>query len=194
MKELLDFILLAVFFGPVGSIPYGLTIMSSLEIYIILTILYIAPIPVIFKLFEYGGHHRRFYRRRIFRKVSDISGKRIEDLVDRGDKITDMFEKKMGHLGLYATIVLLTLILGVFWASLFSYIMMVKRRRAIYSMTLGVIIGNTFWVLVINHFRKYMTLEVIILILLLVPVWIYGLNRELEILKKVAKRLDLVKD
>jgi len=187
IPNLLNFIILAMVLGPAGSIPYGLEILSPLEIFIILLLLYTLPIPFIFKLFEYGGHHRRIYRMRIFKKASEITGKEIEDMIEKGDRITSLFEKRMGHLGLYATIVIFTIVFGVFWASLFSYLLMVKRRRAIYSMIIGIIMGNTFWIIVISYFRSVIKPLEMMLIAILIPLWIYGTKREMDILKKIAK-------
>ncbi len=191
MKDLVYFLLLAVFLGPAGSVSFGLGILSPLDVFIILTLLYVLPIPVIFKLFEYGGHHRRIYRTRIYRKAAEITGRRMDELLKQGDEIITLFKENIGQLGLYLTVVLFTLIFGVFWASLFSYLLLVKRKRAIASMTVGVMLGNIFWIVFALYSRSLIKPVEMALLALLIPVWVYGAKREIEILRKIADRLNL---
>ncbi|MEA1925555.1 MAG: small multi-drug export protein [Candidatus Altiarchaeota archaeon] len=191
MNDLFYFLLLAVFLGPVGSVSFGLEILSPLEVFIILTLLYTLPIPVIFKLFECGGHHRRIYRNRIYRKAARVTGRRMDELLNQGDKIITLFKDNLGQLGLYLTIVLFTLIFGIFWASLFSYLLLVKRKRAIASMAVGVMVGNIFWIVFALYSKNLIKPLEMALLALLVPVWMYGIKREIEILRKIAARLNL---
>ena len=113
MNDLVYFLMLSVFLGPVGSVSFGLESLSPVEVFIILTLLYTLPIPVIFKLFEYGGHHRRIYRNRIYQKAAKVTGRRVDELLNQGDKIMTLFKENMGQFGLYLTIVLFTLIFGI---------------------------------------------------------------------------------
>lgn len=128
-EKLINFIILASFVGPVGAIPYDLQVMSPVDIFIILSILYLFPLPILFKLFEFGGTHRRIYRMRIFGRVSKIANRHIDEIIELEDRITDMFKRRWGHLGFYLSISLLTFLFGVFWASVISYMLMVKRKR-----------------------------------------------------------------
>ncbi|OYT26800.1 MAG: hypothetical protein B6U97_03060 [Candidatus Altiarchaeales archaeon ex4484_96] len=191
MEQIIYFLLLAVFLGPVGSVSYGLEILSPLEVFIIITPLYILPIPLIFRIFEYGGHHRRLYRMKVFRRASDATGRRMEEILEYGDHIIELFKDNLGHLGLYFTVVLFTLLFGVFWASMFSYLLMIKRKRAIASMIIGVILGNIFWIIFASYSRSLIKPLEMALLALLIPVWIYGVKREYRVLKKIVKKLKI---
>jgi len=193
-EKLINFIILASFVGPVGAIPYGLQVMSPVEIFIILSILYLFPLPILFKLFEFGGTHRRIYRMRIFRRVSKIANRHIDEIIELEDRITDMFKERWGHLGFYLSISLMTFLFGVFWASVISYMLMVKRKRAMLAIGAGVLMGNLFWLLLIEYFKTMITPIEIMAIVILFPLLMYGVKREMETIREIAIRLHLVKE
>lgn len=189
MPNFIHFILLAYSLGPIVSIPYGLNLgLSPTKIFIILSILYITPLPILLKIFEFGGHHKKIYRKTIFTKFSEVTKKNIEDVMEVGDEIKEKFEEKLGYLGFYLAIALFTFLFGIFWAAFFAYLLKVKRKRAILSIALGVLIGNTFWLLIISCYRP-IPIEIYLLIaLLIIPLLIYGRRREIQVIRWVASR------
>lgn len=194
-NEMLKFIVLAYTLGPMATIPYGLHVMSMspLEIFFALSVLYILPIPFLFKFFEFGGKHRELYRKTIFKKVSKITNEQIDDIMDKGDRITKIFQQRLGHLGFYLSIVIFTFLFGVFWAAFVSYILMVKRKRAIFSIAVGATLGNIFWLLLIEHFKGIITPIEMIAIAVLIPLLVYGSKREMEVIKEIAAKLKIGK-
>ncbi len=192
---MLEFIVLAYTLGPMATIPYGLDVMSMspLEIFFALSILYITPIPFLFKFFELGGRHRELYRKTLFKKVSRITDEKVDDVMKMGGKITRMFQQRLGHLGFYLSIVLFTFLFGVFWAAFVSYILMVKRKRAIFSISVGAILGNIFWLFLIEHFMGFITPIEMITIAVLIPLLIYGSKREMKVIKEIVAKLKIGK-
>jgi uncharacterized membrane protein len=190
---MLEFIILAYTLGPMATIPYGLQVMSMspLEIFIALSILYIAPIPLLFKFFELGGKHRKLYRKTILKKVSKVAGEQIDEVMGIGDRITEMFKERMGHLGFYMAIVIFTFLFGVFWAAFVSYALMIKRKRAIFSISVGAIFGNIFWLVIVEHFMGFMKPVEIIAVAILIPLLIYGSRREMRVVREIVTKLEL---
>ncbi len=192
---MLKFIILAYTLGPMVAIPYGLheTSMTPVQIFLALSILYILPMPFLFKLFEFGDRHSRLYKKTILYKVSAITNERIDNMTDMGDKITDMFQQRLGHLGFYLAIIVFTFLFGVFWAALSSYILMVERKRAMISISLGAVLGNVFWLVILEHFKDSITPIEMIAVTLSVPLLVYGSKREMRVIRETAYKLGLGK-
>lgn len=188
---MLNFIILAYSLGPIAAIPYALheLMMSPLKIFLYLTILYIIQIPVIFKVIEFGGRHKEMYKKTIFRKAARFGNE--EEVLHLGDKITEAFQRELGHLGFYFAISIFTMLFGIIWAALFSYALMVKRKRAVFSIAVGVVLGNVFWLLLISYFRTMITTVDMILIALIIPLLIYGSMREMRVIKNIIHKFRL---
>jgi hypothetical protein len=192
---MLTFILLAYLLGPVAAIPYALNVwhLKPEWVYLYLSAVYIAPLPIIFWALEYGGHYRRYYAQGIFRKFSKLTNKRIADVVAFGDEIQEAFEQKLGHLGFYLALSVLTLLVGIFWAVLFAYVLKIKRTGAIMFIALGVVVGDAFWLIVTLNLLQMRT-PYEILSVLLVFLLFYGRKRELDAIKWVAARVRIKKE
>ncbi|MBN2014495.1 MAG: small multi-drug export protein [Candidatus Altiarchaeota archaeon] len=192
---MLEFVILAYTLGPLATIFYGLHILSMtpLEVFLLLSLLNILPLPLLFKLFELGGRHRSLYQMRILQKVSRVTGGDLTDLMNKGDRITELFKQRLGHLGFYLSIALFTFVFGILWASLLSYILMIKRKRAILCMSIGVVFGNTFWLLLAEYSRDLITPVGVIAISMAIPLLIYGSKREMAVIKEIAALLGLKK-
>lgn len=190
---MLNFILLAYTLGPVIAIPYGLRtlLLSPTQLFLLLTAIYIFPLPLIFKLIEFGGYHKRLYRGGIYERFSKITNKKVREITNIGDEITKAFEKKLGHLGFYLAISIFTFLFGIFWAAFFSYLLRVKRKGAITSIALGVILGDIFWISVIYYSLPLMSTE-LILLLLIIYLLIYGRKREIKVVRGMVSRLKLI--
>ncbi len=193
---MLNFILLAYLFGPVAAIPYALNNLQLTPewVYIYLSVLYIAPLPIIFWAFEYGGHYRKHYAEGIFRKFSRITNKKIAEVISFGDEIQTAFEQRLGHLGFYLALSVLTFLLGIFWAALFAYALKIKRTGAIMFIALGVAAGDAFWLLVTLNLLPMKTPFEVLSVLLIVSLLVYGRKREMDALTWAASKVKLKKD
>jgi hypothetical protein len=193
---MLNFILLAYLFGPIAAIPYGLNVLhlSPAWVYVCLSFVYIAPLPIIFWALEYGGHYRKYYAEGIFRKFSKITNKKAADVISFGDEIQEAFEQRLGHLGFYLAISVLTLLVGIFWAVLFAYALKIKRTGAILFIALGVVIGDAFWLIVTLNLLQMRTPLEVLSVLLLVFLLIYGRKREMDAIKWVAAKVKTKKE
>jgi hypothetical protein len=188
---MINFILLAYLFGPVAAIPYALNILhlTPAWVYIYLSAIYIAPLPIIFWALEYGGHYRKYYAQGIFLKFSKITNKKIADVVAFGDEIQEAFEQRLGHLGFYLALSVLTFLSGIFWAVLFAYILKIKRTGAIFYIAVGVVIGDAFWLIVTMNLMAMRTPLEVLFVLLLFSLLVYGRKREMDAIKWVAARV-----
>ena len=193
---MLNFILLAYIFGPVAAIPYGLNILhlSAVWVYICLLVVYIAPLPVIFQVLEYGGHYRKYYTEGIFHKFSKITNKKAAEVISFGDEIQEAFEQRLGQLGFYLALSVLTLLVGIFWAVLFAYVLKIKRTGAILFIALGVVIGDALWLLVTLNVMQMSTPLEVLCVLLLVFLILYGRKREKDVIKWVADKVKTKKE
>lgn len=185
---MLEFLFLSYVFGPVAAIPYALNYMnlSPGMVYLYLACVYIIPLPLIFGLFRLGNYYRRRYRSSLLKKFSRISRKHISEVMAFGDEIQQGFEERLGHLGFYGAISVFTFLFGIFWASLFAYILGVDRSKAIISIAAGVLFGNAFWLLVILNFLPLKTPVEVLALLAVVWLVVYGWRRETEVIKKIA--------
>jgi hypothetical protein len=192
---MLNFILLAYLFGPVAAIPYALNVLhlSAVLVYLCLSVVYIAPLPVIFWALEYGGHYRKYYTEGIFRKFSKITNKKAADVINFGDEIQEAFEERLGQLGFYLALSVLTFLVGIFWAVLFAYVLKIKRTGAIMFIALGVVIGDAFWLIVTLNLMQKTPFE-ILFVILLVLLLLYGRKREKDAIKWVAARIKTKKE
>lgn len=190
---MLRFIVLTYTLGPMAAISYGLHVLSMtpIEIFFFLSVLNILPIPFLFKLFELGGRRRRLYRMKILRKFSKVTNKRLEDLMEKGDKITELFKERLGHLGFYMSIILFTFIFGVLWASLLSHILLVKRKRAFFCISVAVVLGNLFWLFITEYSRDLITPVGVIAISVAIPLLVYGSRREVAVIREITALLDV---
>jgi uncharacterized membrane protein len=188
--KMLDFIVLAYTVGPMPTITYGLHVLSMdpIEIFFYLCALNILPIPILFWVFEHGKRYRELYRMKIFRKIAAVTDETMEEIIAKGDKITGMFEEKLGHLGFYLSIVVFTFIFGVLWAAVLSYILAVNRRMAVVCISAGVIVGNIFWLFLIEYFRDYVTPAGMIAVAISFPLLLYGSRRERSVIREVAAK------
>jgi len=193
---MLNFILLAYLFGPVAAIPYALNVLhlSAVLVYLCLSVVYIAPLPVIFWALEYGGHYRKYYTEGIFRKFSKITNKKAADVINFGDEIQEAFEERLGQLGFYLALSVLTFLVGIFWAVLFAYVLKIKRTGAIMFIALGVVIGDAFWLIVTLNLMQMKTPFEILFVILLVLLLLYGRKREKDAIKWVAARIKTKKE
>ena len=193
---MLDFILLAYLFGPVAAIPYALNVLhlTPAWVYIYLSAVYIAPLPVIFWALEYGGHYRKYYAQGIFRKFSKITHKKAADIINFGDEIQEAFEQRLGHLGFYLALSVLTFLSGIFWAVLFAYVLKIKRTGAILFIAIGVVIGDAFWLIVTLNLMQMRTPLEILTLVLLVFLLIYGRKREMDAIRWVAAKVKTKKE
>jgi uncharacterized membrane protein len=193
---MINFIILAYLFGPVAAIPYALNELhlSPVLVYIYLSAVYIAPLPVIFWVYEYGGHYRRKYSEGIFRKFSKITNKKIADVVSFGDEIQEAFEQRLGHLGFYLALSVLTFLMGIFWAVLFAYILKIKRTGAIFFIALGVVIGDAFWLIVTMNLLPMRTPLEVLFVMLLFSLIVYGRKREMDAIKWVEAKVKIKKE
>lgn len=191
----LTFIALSYTLGPVVSIPYALQFLNltPLDIFLYLSFLYLVMLPLIFQTFEFVGH-RKLYRNNIIWKICRICDVKAEEEVKKvkktGDSLIENFENRMGHLGFYIAIVAFTFLFGVFLAALLAYLLKVKRRRALWSISLGILFGNLFWVIVIAYSLPRLHFEFILLLLVIISL-IYGRKREIDVLKKIGKKFKL---
>ncbi len=189
----LKFILLTYLLGPVISVPYGLKYLrlSPYLIFFYLSLLYILALPVIFKALELGGH-KKIYKTRIIRKICKSCEIKAEEEVERvknsGDQLVRYFQKKLGHLGFYLAISLFTFLFGIFWAAALSYLLKVKRKRAVLAITIGILVGDLFWVSVIFYSLPLLNTQIIVL-LVIAYLLLYGRKREIAIMKKVGRKM-----
>jgi uncharacterized membrane protein len=192
---MLDFIVLAYLFGPGAAVPYGIYDLGldPLTVFTYLTIMYLAPMPLFFWLFESEAYYRRLYRGSILQKFSRITKKQIKDLTALGDEIQEKFEERLGHLGFYLAISVFTFLFGVFWAALFAYLLKVERRKAVLSISAGVLVCNSFWLLISYVWPLKTPLELAAFVLLF-SLLIYGRDREIRVMKKVASRIKALRD
>jgi hypothetical protein len=190
------FILLAYLFGPVAAIPYALNALHLTPgwVYVYLSVIYIAPLPVIFWALEYGGHYRKYYSQGIFRKFSRITKKRTADVMSFGDEIQGAFEQRLGQLGFYLALSVLTFLVGIFWAVLFAYILKIKRTGAIFFIAVGVVIGDAFWLIVTMNLLPMRTPLEVLSVLLLFSLLVYGRKREMDAIKWVEAKVKLKKE
>lgn len=184
---MLKFIILAYILGPVAAIPYGLNFLSPFEIFIVLSALYILPLPIFFKFLEFGGH-TRIYRISIFKKFSKITKKSVARIIEEGDDIINAFEGRLGHLGFYLAVSVFTILFGIFWASFFSYLLKIKKKSAILAISIGVILGNIFWLLILRYSIPMTTSEMLIFGLFILLL-IYGRKREMDVIRKIGIKL-----
>ena len=193
---MLNFILLAYLFGPVAAIPYALNVLhlTPAWVYVCLSLVYIAPLPIIFWALEYGGHYRKYYAQGIFRKFSKITNKKIADVIAFGDEIQEAFEQRLGHLGFYLALSVLTFLVGIFWAVLFAYLLKIKRTGAIFFIALGVVIGDAFWLIVTTNLLPMRTPLEVLSVLLLFSLLIYGRKREMDAIKWVEAKVGIKKE
>ena len=191
----LTFIALSYTLGPVVSIPYALQFLhlSSLEIFLYLSFLYILALPLVFHTFEFLGH-RKFYRNSMIQKICKVCNVTAENEAKKvrktGDDLIENFENRMGHLGFYIAIATFTFLFGVFLAAFFAYLLKVKRRRALWSISFGILFGNLFWVIVISYSLPKLHFEFMLLLIVLMSL-VYGRKREMDILKKISLKLNL---
>ncbi len=189
------FIALSYTLGPVVSIPYALQFLnlSSLDIFLYLSFLYILALPLIFQAFEFVGH-RKLYRNSMIQKICKVCNVTAENEAKKvrktGDDLIENFENRMGHLGFYIAIAVFTFLFGVFLAAFFAYLLKVKRKRALWSISLGILFGNLFWVIVISYSLPRPHFEFLLLLIVILSL-IYGRKREFEILKKISVKLNL---
>ena len=193
---MIEFILLAYLLGPVAAIPYALNVLhlTPAWVYIYLSVVYIAPLPIIFWALEYGGHYRKYYSEGIFRKFSKITNKKAADVISFGDEIQEAFEQRLGQLGFYLALSVLTFLVGIFWAVLFAYVLKIKRTGAILFIALGVVIGDAFWLLVTLNVLQMSTPLEVLCVLLLVLLILYGRKREKDVIKWVADKIKTKKE
>ncbi len=184
---MLKFIILAYALGPVFAIPYGLNFLSPYEIFIALSALYILALPVLFRFLEFAGY-RKIYRISIFKKFSKITHKSVRSVREAGDDIINAFEGRLGHLGFYLAISVFTILFGIFWATFFSYLLKIRERFAILAISLGIILGNLFWLLVLRYSFPMTTFEMLIFGLFILLL-IYGRKREMDVIKKIGLKL-----
>ena len=193
----LTFIALTYALGPIASIPYALEFLrlSPAEIFIYLSLFYILALPLVFQAFEFVGH-RKHYRSSMIQKICKTCNVTAENEAKKvrktGDDLIENFENRLGHLGFYIAIAAFTFLFGVFLAAFFAYLLKVKRRRALWSISLGILFGNLFWVIVISYSLPRLHFEFIILLIVMMSL-VYGRKREIEILKKISTRLNLNK-
>lgn len=192
---MLNYLLLAYLFGPVAAIPYALNVMdlSPELVYVSLTAIYIAPLPAIFYALEYGGHYRRRYSKGLFRNFSRITKKKIEEVISFGDEIQDAFEHRLGHLGFYLALSVLTFLVGIFWAVLFAYALKIKKTHAILFISLGVVVGDAFWLMVTVSLLPMTTPFEVLSVLLLFSLIVYGRKREISAIRWVESKIGLKK-
>ena len=195
MLEYVEFIILAYLAGPVVAIPYALNglRLDPLSIYLYLAIIYIAPLPLIFRACYIGNYYRKTYRGALISKFSKISHKHVSDLFQMGDDIQKKFEEKLGHLGFYFAISVFTILAGIFWATLFAYFLKVHRLRAIIAIAAGVLIGDAFWLLIAIKLspvtKPYESMMIMFMMALIISLIIYGRKREIEVIDKVSAAL-----
>lgn len=187
---MLEFIILAYLLGPVVAIPYGLGFLSPFEIFIALSALYILALPVLFRFLEFAGYSR-IYRISIFKKFSKITHRSVKSVRETGDDIINAFEGRLGHLGFYLAISVFTILFGIFWAALFSYLLKVRERFAILAISIGIIFGNLFWLfwLLVLRYSIPMTTSQMIIFGLFILLLIYGIKRERDTIRRVGLRL-----
>lgn len=192
---MINFIILAYFFGPVMAIPYGLNIMhlSPWLVYVYLAAVYIIPLPLFFWVLERGGHYKRHYKLAIFRKFSRITNKKVADVVSFGDEIQEAFEQRLGHLGFYLALSVLTFLVGILWAVPFAYVLKIKKTGAIAFIALGVFVGDAFWLLVTLNLLQMRTPFEILTVLILLALIAYGKKREMDVIRWVATRVRVKK-
>jgi len=188
---MLYFVLLAYLFGPVAAIPYGLYNLGldPVSIYVYLSLVYVLPVPMIFWFFEFAGSYRKFYSLSFFRKFAKVTKRSVKDVLSVGDELQEEFEQRLGHLGFYLAISVFTFLFGIFWASLFAYVLKVKKARAILSIAAGVLVGDAFWLLVTLEMLPLKTPLEVLSILVLISLVIYGRKREAEVIRWVESRL-----
>ncbi|MFZ2455239.1 MAG: hypothetical protein WAX07_02010 [Candidatus Altiarchaeia archaeon] len=193
---MLNFILLAYLFGPVVAIPYALNALHLTPgwVYVYLSLVYIAPLPIIFWALEYGGHYRKYYAQGIFCKFSKITHKKAADVISFGDEIQEAFEQRLGQLGFYLALSVLTFLVGIFWAVLFAYVLKIKRTGAILFIAIGVVIGDAFWLIVTLNLLPMRTPLEVLSVLLLLFLLAYGRKREMDAIKWVAARVKAKKE
>lgn len=187
---MLYFVFFAYTLGPLVTISYGLNVLSlsPLEVFTYLSLLNILPLPLLFWFFDFG-RSREIYRMRIIRRISKLTSFRFEEVVSEGDRITTMFEERLGHIGFYFSISLFTFVFGVFWAAVLSYFLAVNRKIATLCISAGVIVGNVFWLMMIEFFREYLTYSSIMFIGLFMLFLAYGSRQEMKVLKEIASKL-----
>lgn len=188
---MLDFLFLAYLLGPIAAIPYGLYSMhlSPALVYVYLSLVYILPLPLIFKAYEYGGHYTKYYSDGIFKKFSKMTRSQITEVMSNGHEIQEAFEQRLGHLGFYLAISVFTFLFGIFWAALFAYMLKVKRTEAIFSIAIGVFVGDAFWLIVTLNLLPMRTPLEILSYLVLLFLLIYGRKREMEAIKWAAEKI-----
>ncbi|MCK5345042.1 MAG: hypothetical protein KAR20_16645 [Candidatus Heimdallarchaeota archaeon] len=186
---MLKFIILAYVFGPVIAIPYGSGIFSSEEIFIYLLIIYILPLPVLFKVLEFIEHNG-LYRMAIFRKFSKVTHKKVQEVMADGDDILHLYETRMGYVGFYVAIAIFTFLFGIFWATLLSYLLRTRRSRAILAIGTGVVLGNIFWSIVLMYSIRMTQMQMALLGVGTYLI-IYGRGMEIKVIKKIESILRL---
>ncbi|MEM2918232.1 MAG: small multi-drug export protein [Candidatus Altiarchaeota archaeon] len=189
----ITFVLLSYILGPIASVPYAIKFLNlgPVEIFLYLSFLYLAALPLIFKIFEFF-RHKEIYEESIIRKicrVCDIKAKEeIEKVRKTGNVLIENFENKLGHLGFYVAISIFTFLFGIFLASILAYFLKIRKDRAMLCISIGALIGNFFWVLVITYSLPRLQSE-FTLILFILAFLLYGKRREIEILRKVSGKL-----
>lgn len=189
----ITFVFLSYIFGPIISVPYAINFLNlnPFEIFLYLSLLYLAALPLIFKAFEFFKH-KKIYRENLINKICKICNikakEEIEKVMEKGNDLIENFEKRVGHLGFYIAISIFTFLFGIFLASILAYLLKVKMSRAILFISLGVILGNLFWILVISYSLPIIQSE-FALIIFIFAFLLYGKKREIEILKKISVRI-----
>lgn len=141
-------ILITLLLGPAGGVAFAFTQgFSPLETAVMISAVHMALVPLWFWFFELLEYTLR-YENHLTKKIMNRYGERSAKLRNLVKSKIQEFEQRVGQWGFGAGVVGFTFLFGVSWAALAAFLLDIKKRTVMVSVTVGAVASSLFWVLV----------------------------------------------
>ena len=178
--------------GPLGAFAYGSKYFEISQLIFILFLSYTLPLPLVFYIFGKTQHESNNIIIKTFVKVTNTP---VEAMQKITKVIIEKFRNKWGHFGYYMSLAFLSFVFGFLWAAILAYLFGFERKRAYASIAIGTIMGLAFWSGVFYLSIKFITAELVFIIVLSASgaSLLAGKVHEKQVLLSIKKDLEKVK-
>jgi uncharacterized membrane protein len=184
-----NFLIISIFLGPGLAISYGMENPSFRPAAHLFTLMAFQclGIAIVYILLRVLPTDIRF-NNKVLDKVVDYLHDTRDGVVKTLDNVTSIFKKNFGDLGFYAALGFISFAYGVYIAAAVAYVLKVKIRRAMVSISIGGAIAIVFWYFLALGYIPFITpVSVFIAVTGLSAVMmIYGYSRENRTIRRIA--------
>jgi uncharacterized membrane protein len=186
------FIIISALFGPGMGISYGLENPAFKPVAHLFTLLIvnILAIILIYAALRKVSFEKKYENHILNKVIAQVQGSQ-KGMEDTMNKVSSRLEKRLGRIGYYLALSLITFAYGAYIGGAIAFFVNVRMKQAMVSIAIGSVFAFIFWWYLAIGVIPFITPTMVFVVVtgISVLLMVYGFVKEKKMIKQIRERI-----